>query len=109
LGPLAAKSHHPDHDRRCNRKRLQLRCHRPARIAQAIALTDQIVIDESESRGIGHRSAGTVALICPSVKQPPAHPRTRTFGELLIDLEEDRLARAVVTGILQERSVRCDP
>jgi hypothetical protein len=31
------------------------------------------------------------------------HPRTRTFGELLIGLEEDRAARAVVVGMLRER------
>lgn len=30
------------------------------------------------------------------------HPETRTFGELLIDLEEDRTARAVVFGLLAE-------
>jgi hypothetical protein len=28
------------------------------------------------------------------------HPETRTFGELLIDLEEDKAARAVVFGLL---------
>jgi hypothetical protein len=30
------------------------------------------------------------------------HPETRTFGELLIDLEEDKAARAVVCGLLAE-------
>jgi hypothetical protein len=30
------------------------------------------------------------------------HPATRTFGELLIDLEEDKPARAVVFGLLRE-------
>jgi hypothetical protein len=30
------------------------------------------------------------------------NPETRTFGELLIDLEEDRAARAVVFGLLRE-------
>jgi hypothetical protein len=30
------------------------------------------------------------------------HPKTRTFGELLIDLEEDKAARAVVFGLLAE-------
>jgi hypothetical protein len=30
------------------------------------------------------------------------HPDTRTFGELLIDLEEDKAARAVVFGLLRE-------
>jgi hypothetical protein len=30
------------------------------------------------------------------------HPETRTFGELLIDLEEDEAARAVVFGLLAE-------
>jgi hypothetical protein len=30
------------------------------------------------------------------------HPRTRTFGEFLIDLEKDRYARAVVVGMLRE-------
>jgi hypothetical protein len=34
-------------------------------------------------------------------------PRTRTFAELLIDLEEDRVARAVVVGMLRERDPRC--
>jgi hypothetical protein len=31
-----------------------------------------------------------------------ASPETRTFGELLIDLEEDQAARAVVFGLLAE-------
>jgi hypothetical protein len=31
------------------------------------------------------------------------NPKTRAFGELLIDLEEDRMARAVVVGMLHER------
>ena len=30
------------------------------------------------------------------------HPKTRMFGELLIDLEEDKAARAVVFGLLRE-------
>lgn len=30
-------------------------------------------------------------------------PRTRTLAELLIDIEEDRVARAVVIGMLRER------
>jgi hypothetical protein len=30
------------------------------------------------------------------------HPETRIFGELLIDLEEDKAARAVVCGLLAE-------
>jgi hypothetical protein len=30
------------------------------------------------------------------------HPETRTFAELLIDLEEDKAARAVVFGLLRE-------
>jgi hypothetical protein len=30
-------------------------------------------------------------------------PRTRTFAELLIDIEEDRVARAVMMGMLRER------
>jgi hypothetical protein len=33
-------------------------------------------------------------------------PRTRTFGEFLIDLEEDRAARAVVVGMLREDARR---
>jgi hypothetical protein len=31
------------------------------------------------------------------------NPKTRSFAELLIDLEEDRMARAVVVGMLRER------
>jgi hypothetical protein len=31
-----------------------------------------------------------------------ANSKTRTFAELLIDLEEDRTARALVVGILRE-------
>jgi hypothetical protein len=31
-----------------------------------------------------------------------ASPATRSFGELLIDLEDDRVARAVVVGMLRE-------
>jgi hypothetical protein len=30
------------------------------------------------------------------------HPETKSFGELLIDLEEDKAARAVVFGLLRE-------
>jgi hypothetical protein len=30
------------------------------------------------------------------------HPETRTFGELLIDLEEDRTLKAVIWGLLGE-------
>jgi len=30
------------------------------------------------------------------------HPEMRTFGELLIDLEEDKVAGAVVFGLLRE-------
>ena len=30
------------------------------------------------------------------------HPGTRTFGEVLIDLQEDKAARAVVFGLLAE-------
>jgi hypothetical protein len=31
-----------------------------------------------------------------------ASPETRSFGELLIDLEEDRFARALVVGMVRE-------
>jgi hypothetical protein len=34
------------------------------------------------------------------------YPETRTFGELLIDLEEDKAARAVVFGLLAEMERR---
>jgi hypothetical protein len=30
------------------------------------------------------------------------HPETRIFGELLIDLEEDRTLKAVIWGLLRE-------
>ncbi|HYZ12201.1 MAG TPA: hypothetical protein VFA08_01140 [Actinomycetota bacterium] len=33
-----------------------------------------------------------------------ANPATRTFGELLIDLEDDRAARALVIGMLRDPS-----
>jgi len=32
------------------------------------------------------------------------NPKTRTFAELLIDYEEDRTLRAVLVGVLRERS-----
>jgi hypothetical protein len=35
-----------------------------------------------------------------------ASPETRTFGELLIDLEEDKAARAVIVGLLRETEGR---
>jgi hypothetical protein len=31
-----------------------------------------------------------------------SYPRTRTFGELLIDCDEDRTLRAVLVGMLRE-------
>jgi hypothetical protein len=31
------------------------------------------------------------------------NPKTRTFAELLIDCEEDRMLRAVLVGMLRER------
>jgi hypothetical protein len=34
------------------------------------------------------------------------HPETRTFGELLIDLEEDKAARAVLVSMLRETERR---
>jgi len=35
-----------------------------------------------------------------------ASPDTRTFGELLIDLEEDNYAKAVIWGLLREMERR---
>jgi hypothetical protein len=32
------------------------------------------------------------------------NPKTRTFAELLIDCEEDRVLRAVIVGMLREAS-----
>ena len=34
------------------------------------------------------------------------HPETRCFGELLIDLEEDKYAKAVIWGLLREMERR---
>jgi hypothetical protein len=36
-------------------------------------------------------------------------PKTRTFGELLMDLEESPHARAVVLGMLREEELRGGP
>jgi hypothetical protein len=33
---------------------------------------------------------------------PTGNPKTRTFAELLIDCEEDRVLRAVLVGMLRE-------
>jgi hypothetical protein len=54
----------------------------------------------------------TVTRPSPDLRKPAsmasssnrANPETRTFGQLLIDLEEDRAARAVVFGLLREMS-----
>jgi hypothetical protein len=35
-----------------------------------------------------------------------SYPQSREFAELLIDCEEDRVLRAVLVGMLRERSVR---
>jgi hypothetical protein len=36
------------------------------------------------------------------------HPETRTFGELLIDLGEDKALRAVLVGMLRETTPNVD-
>jgi hypothetical protein len=49
--------------------------------------------------------------VCDSDRLDPRHrrigefwgdPKTRTFAELLIDCEEDRVLRAVLVGMLRE-------
>jgi hypothetical protein len=37
----------------------------------------------------------------PELADGSEHPETRTFGELLIDLEEDWVLRAVLVGMLR--------
>lgn len=67
-----------------------------------------------------HRSSRETRSQEPNSRHPHARigdfwadPSTRSFSELLIDLEEDRYARAVVVGMLreadpQERNGRTD-
>ena len=60
-------------------------------------------------RGPGHHTA---VLRLPDFDRADrigefwGHPETRTFGELLIDVEEDKAARAVVFGLLREMELK---
>jgi hypothetical protein len=59
----------------------------------------------SGSSGAGSRkSITTRSGGCGSggLKSPEARNRRRAFGELLIDLEEEKASRAVVFGLLRE-------
>jgi hypothetical protein len=54
------------------------------------------------------RANSSTSYVSPTSTEPTAsassggHPETRAFGELLIDLEEVKAARAVVFGLLAE-------
>jgi hypothetical protein len=48
------------------------------------------------------RSAPFRTSTAPTRSALLGHPETATFGELLIDLEEDPAAKAVVWGLLRE-------
>jgi hypothetical protein len=54
------------------------------------------------SIGIGRRRTGRFSTEPSRIGEFWGHPETREFGELLIDLEEDRVAKAVIWGLLRE-------
>jgi hypothetical protein len=61
-----------------------------------------------DALGLAPRAELLHVLMLPDLERADAigqfwgHPETRTFGELLIDLEEDKAGRAVIFGLLAE-------
>jgi hypothetical protein len=68
--------------------------------------------DASDALGPAPRAELLHVLILPDFERADAigsywgNPKTRTFAELLIDCEEDRVLRAVLVGMLREMERR---
>jgi hypothetical protein len=64
--------------------------------------------DRLEALGPARRAELLHVLTLPDFERADAigsywrNPKTRTFAELLIDCEEDRILRAVLVGMLRE-------
>jgi hypothetical protein len=83
--------------------------------AEALMRPDQLesrLRERLDDLGPAPRAELLHALMLPDLDRAErigefwGHPKTRTFGELLIDLEEDKAARAVVFGLLAEMERR---
>jgi hypothetical protein len=73
---------------------------------------EQVLPERLDALGAAPRAELLHVLMLPDFDRADAigefwaSPETRTFGELLIDLDEDRAARAVIFGLLREMEGR---